>query len=147
MSGFQTDLLTGLAVYLAENIAGVTWSPNGTYGVAATGIVLGNIPQTPDRCITLTAYGVSDSPALSDSVIGVQVRCRWDLADPRPVDDLADSIFDLLHGNTALALSTGVTIVQCLRNSATSLGQDANGRWSQVANYYATCHRPSANRT
>ena len=146
MSGFQTDLLTGLAVYLQMNSIG-TWNTSGAYTSAQTGIVLGNIPQSPDRIITLTAYDVSDSPNLSDSVIGVQVRCRWAGADPRPVDDLADLIFNLLHGANHLTLSTAVVIVQCLRQSATTLGQDANGRWSNVANYYMTVHRPSTNRT
>ena len=147
MAGFSTDLLTGLAVHLAAGSIGAAWNTSGAYTVLQTGIVLGNVPQSPDRIITLAAYGVSDSPALSDSVLGVQVRCRWGGQDPRPVDDLADSIFNLLHGKTALALTTGVTVVQCLRQSATTLGQDENGRWSNASNYYITVHRPSTHRT
>jgi hypothetical protein len=147
VSGFQVNLLTGLAAYLAAGGIGATWTTSGAYTPLQTGIVLGNVPQSPDRIITLTAYGVDDSPALSDSVLGVQVRCRWGGQDPRPVDDLADSIYNLLHGKTALTLSTGVTVVQCLRQSATTLGQDENGRWSNSSNYYVTAHRPSTNRT
>jgi hypothetical protein len=146
VSGFSTDLLTGLAVYLAANSVG-TWNTSGAYTVLETGIVLGNVPQTPDRIVTLTSYGVSDSPALSDSVLGVQVRTRWGGADPRPCDDLDDLIFNLLHGKTGLVLSTGVTIVQSLRHSASTLGQDGNSRWSNVSNYYLSVHRPSTNRT
>ena len=144
--GFQTNLLTGLAVYLQDADLGV-WSTSGAYTAKQTGIVLGSTPQAPDNCITLNAYAVDDSPALSDSVIGVQIRCRWGGTDPRPVDDLADAIFDLLHGLTAVRLSTGVFIVQCLRNSAASLGQDGNNRWNNTSNYYFTVHRPSTNRT
>jgi hypothetical protein len=147
MSGFTTELLTGLAAYIAAGGIGATWSTSGAYTVLQTGIVLGAIPQSPDRIVTLAAYGVADSPALSDSVVGVQVRTRWGGSDPRPVDDLDDAIFDLLHGKTALTLSTGVTIVQCLRQSSASLGQDENNRWMRTANYYATAHRPSANRS
>ena len=146
MTGFQTDLLTGLAVYMAADGLGALWKPNGAYAALETGIVLGNIPQAPDRVITLSAYGVSDSPALSSSVLGVQIRCRWNGADPRPVDDLQDAIFNLLHGATHIALSTGVHIVQCLRQSAATLGQDSNARWANVANYYCSCHRPSTHR-
>lgn len=149
MSGFQTDLLTGLAAYLQT--AGIgTWNTSGLYTATQTGIVLGTVPQTPDRIVTLTAYTVDDDASLSDSVVGVQVRCRWGGSDPRPVDDLADSIFALLHGNTAFTLGSGataVTVVQCLRSSGVSLGQDANNRWSSVANYYLTVHRPSTNRS
>jgi hypothetical protein len=148
-TGFNTNLLTGIAV--AFNAASIgTWNTTGIYTAAQTGIVLGNIPQAPDRIIALMTYAVSDSPNLSDSVIGVQIRCRWAGADPRPVDDLADLIFNLLHGKTALALGTGataVTVVQCLRQSAATLGQDSNGRWSNVSNYYMDVWRPSTNRT
>ena len=147
MSGFQTDLLTGLAVYLAAGGLQATWSPTGEYTALQTGIVIRNVPPAPDRIITLTAYPVSDSPALSDSVLGLQVRCRWGGQDPRPVDDLSDAIFNLLHGKTTLTLSTGVTVVQCLRQSAKTLGQDDNLRWSNAHNYYLTVHRPSTNRT
>jgi len=146
MSGFQTNLLTGLAAYLAAGGLGATWSTSGAYTALQTGIVLGAIPQAPDRVIALSAYGVSDSPGLSDSVIGVQVRCRWENADPRPVDDLQDTIFNLLHGVNGVTLSTGVYVVIATRKSAATLGQDQNGRWSNVANYYLSVHRPSTHR-
>lgn len=145
MSGFTTDLLTGLGVYLAANGVG-TWNTSGVYTSGQTGIVLGNLPQSPDRIVTLTSYGVSDSPSLSDSVIGVQIRCRWGGQDPRLVDDLQDVIFNLLQWMTSVSLSTGVEIVQCTRNSMATLGQDANGRWSNVSNYYLSVWRPSTNR-
>lgn len=147
MSGFQTNLLVGIAVHMQTNSLG-TWSTSGKYTLAQTGIVLGVIPQFPDSIITLSAYGVEDDPALSDSVLGVQVRCRWTGQDPRLVDDLADSIFMLYHGKMGLVLTTGITIVQCRRQSGiVSLGQDANGRWSNVQNFYCSVHRPSTNRT
>jgi len=145
-TGFQTNLLTGLAVYL--DAAGVgTWNTTGVYTTAQTGIVLSTIPQGPDRIITLSSYGVTDDPSLSDSVIAVQVRTRWGGADPRLVHDLDDAIFTVLHGKTDWTLSTGVYVVECLSISATPLGQDANLRWSYSHNYYLTTWRPSANRT
>lgn len=146
-AGFQSDLLTGIAVYLAAGSIEATWNTSGAYTALQTGIVLGNIPQTPDRVITLTTYAVDDSAQLSDSVIGVQVRCRAEGADKRKVDNLDDSIFNLLHGLRGVTLSTGVFIVQCLRNSAASLGQDEGSRWMTTANYYLSVHRPSTHRT
>jgi Bacteriophage minor capsid protein len=147
MSGFTTDLLTGLAVYLAAGGLGATWNATGAYTVLQTGIVLGNIPQSPDRVITITAYAVADSPNLSDSTVGVQIRTRWDGQDKRGVDDLDDSIFNLLHGKCDLTLSTGVVVGQCYRQSASTLGQDESNRWGNVSNYYCSVHRPSTNRT
>lgn len=146
MSGFSNTLLTGLATYLQA--AGIgTWSPTGAYATGQTGIVLGAVPQFPDAIITLTAYSVDDSPTLSDSTIGVQVRTRCGGQDPRPVDDLADSIYMLLHGMTNVTLTGGVRVVQCLRQSAVSLGVDQNNRWMHSANYYLDVWRPSLNRT
>jgi len=143
-SGFDTNLLTGIAV--AFNTAGIgTWNTTGEFDDDQTGIVLGTIPTSPDRIITLTTYGVSDEVNPS-SVIGVQIRCRWAGADPRPVNDLSDLIFDYLHAKTQWTLSTGVVVVQCLRNSAGTLGQDTNNRWSNVSNYYMDVYRPATNR-
>jgi len=149
MSGFSVNLLTGLAALLQTAGLG-TWNTSGVYTTTQTGIVLGTIPQGPDRIITLTAYGVSDDPSLSTSVVGVQVRCRWGGADPRLVEDLSDSIYMFLHGKTDFTVGTGaaaVRVVQCLRQSGpVSLGQDQNLRWSTSSNFYLTAHRPSTNR-
>ncbi len=149
MSGFQSDLLTGMAVYLEEQGIG-SWDTSAAYGSSDTGIVIGNVPQSPDRIITLDTYGVSDDPSQNDSVIGLQVRCRWGGQDPRPAKDLDDAVFALLHGKTHFTLGSGasaVTVVQCLRHSHGVLGQDANRRWSTVSNYYLWVLRPSTNRT
>jgi hypothetical protein len=143
--GYQTDLLAGLAQRLAA--AGVgTWSPTGSYTAEQTGIVIGTVPGSPDRIITLTGYGVDDSPSLSDSVMGVQVITRTGGSDPRPTDDLADQVFDQLHGLTGVHLPSGIRLVQCLRQSHTPLGQDGNRRWSRSDNYYLSAHRPSPHR-
>jgi hypothetical protein len=149
MSGFKTDLLTGLAAWLATPARGLgaTYKTSGAYGALELGIVLGELRPTPDRQIALTAYPVSDDPALSDSVLGVQVLSRWGGRDPRPSDDLDDAIFNLLHGRQRLVLSTGITIVQILHVSGAPLGWDENQRRSVSSNYYVTAHRPSTNRT
>jgi len=146
MSGFEVQLLTGIAQLLATANLG-TWRDTGVYTAAETGIVFDTVPQSPDRVITLTDYVVSDDPTLSDSVIGVQVRTRWGGQDPRPVKDLDGSIFDALHGLEGVDLTGGIHIVNMFRRSGTSMGQDANNRWGRSSNYYATVHRPSQNRT
>ena len=146
MSGFETNLLTGIAQLLAAAGLG-TWRDTGVYTAAETGIVMDTVPQSPDRVITLTDYVVSDDPTLSDSVIGVQVRTRLGGQDPRPVKDLDGAIFNVLHGLESVTLTGGVHIVSMVRRSGASLGQDANNRWMRSSNYYATVWRPSANRS
>lgn len=150
MSGFQTNLLTGLGTYLASEIDGVVFSAAGNYTDEQTGIVLGNIPQSPDRIITLTCYGGTDDPSLPRSAVSLQVRTRWGGQDKRPVDDLDDAVYSVLHASRHLVIGTGeelVHIVQCQRKSQTTLGQDVSGRWSDSSNYDVTVLRPSANRT
>lgn len=147
-AGFESNLLTGLAVYLAADGIEATYNTNGVYTTMQTGIVLGNIPQTPDRIITLTVYDSDDDPTMSDSTLRVQVRCRAQGADKRLVDDLDSAIFNLIGAKWAWTLSTGVYVVQCQRSSGPApLGQDGNNRWSVSSNYAVTVHRPSANRT
>jgi len=147
-AGFESNLLTGLAAYLAAGGLEATYNTNGVYTINQTGIVLGNIPQEPHRVITLTVYDSDDNPALSDSTVSVQVRCRAQGADKRLVDDLDAAIFNLIDAKTAWTLSTGVYIVQCQRKSGPApLGQDGNSRWSVSSNYAVTVHRPSTHRT
>lgn len=142
---FTTDLLTGLAGHLDAHGIGTYRADGGAYLAGETAIVFAELPQTPDRAIALSDYPVTDDPSLSDSVIGVQIRCRG-LADPNDVKTIADGVFDLLHGATAFNVGA-VRVVEALRNSGVPLGQDENRRWETSENYYLTVHRASTNRT
>jgi hypothetical protein len=144
--GFQTDLITGYAVLLdAADVA--TWAPAGDYTEDQVGITVQAVPSSPAGLVALSTFPVSDDPSLSDSVLGLQVHVRLPGQDPRPVNDTADAIFDLLHGAQNLVLSTGVHVVECLHRSGALLGQDDLKRWSRADNYYLTVWRPSTNRT
>lgn len=143
--GYTTDLLTGLAQHLAANGIG-TWSTAGTYSATQTGIVLRVVPQSPDAVIVLSDYSITDDPSLSDTVTGVQIRTRTAGADPRSTDDLADRIFDLLHGVTGLVLGT-VKTQAITRESYLPGGRDANERHERTDNYYVQTWRPSPHRT
>jgi hypothetical protein len=148
-AGFNTNLLTNLATYLQTNNLG-TWNTSGAYSSSQTGITLYTMPQgVTDKIICLSAYGVADEPLTNHSIIGVQIRCRMNGANPTLVDDLADSIFVLIQGKTNWTLGAGATatsVVLCERSSFVSLGQDTNGRWSNSSNYYFTVCYPGANR-
>lgn len=142
--GWTSDFLTGLAQYLADSQVGV-WRPTGPpYGPAETGIVIAAMPPAPDRVVCLTDYPVEDHISEADVTVGVQIRTRG-TTDPRDVADLADAIYDLLHGATGMVLG-GVSVVQVYRQSYTRLGRDEADRFERSDNYYVDAMRPTAYR-
>lgn len=150
MPSFEYRLMEGIAVLLAAQTS-ATWrdpaGPSAVYQPGETAIAIEKgLPQTPEAAVALATYGVTDDPSLSDSVIGLQVTSRAAGADPRPGLELAGEIFDALHGLHDVTLSSGVRLVQCLRRSHTSIGQDQNDRWRRVQNFYCDLHRPSTHR-
>lgn len=144
---FTTNLLTGMAEHLAAAGAG-TWRPDGTaYQPGETAIVLRDIPQQPDRLITLAPY-VLDGTAfrgLADHQTAVQVRIRG-TQDPRICNEIGDAVFDALD-SLADVVWHGIAVVQVWRQSYTSLGQDTNLRWEASHNYYLDVMRPTTYRT
>lgn len=142
--GFTSDLGTGLAEHLASNDIG-EWDTTGVYATTDTGIVVGAMPPTPDRCIVITAYTSAEEYAdQADTVVMVQARCRAG-RHPDDVNDLADEIKDLIDGATYLTLN-GVEIVQILWRSGAWLGRDANDRFERTDNYLINAMRPTAHR-
>ncbi|MEK2473821.1 minor capsid protein [Streptomyces noursei] len=135
---YTVDLLDGLARLL--HTAGIgTYRPDGVYGPDETAITIAATPPAPDRVICLSAYPVTDSPVLTDTTTGVQVRTRAG-ADPREVDALDDAVLDVLHGSGPHHF--GSARVQLLyRASAAPIGADSAGRAERSSNYYARAHR------
>jgi hypothetical protein len=139
---WTSDLLTGAAEYLAAAGVGV-WSPTGTYTDTDTGIVIGRMPATPDRAIVLALYDV-DTTSLSHVLAGLQVRCRGPrTSDPRPVSDLADAVYEALHGAQHVTLG-GVRVPLIWRQSHAWIGADDNRREETASNFYLHAGRPSA---
>jgi hypothetical protein len=99
----------------------------------ATGIVLGRLPDVPDRALGLTTYPVGDDDS-TDSITGVQVRLR---AGVNPLDVLAlsDAVFGVLHNRRSWT-ARGVQVEVSWRNSEGWIGQDQQGRMERSANYY-----------
>lgn len=144
---FSYDLAAGLAQLLASEGIGV-WRPAGVYAESEIGITYRARPASPRRLIAISPYALSDSVSLSQSLIGVQVMCRGGDRDPRGQDDLADAVFDLLHGMQQARLATGVLVTHSRRVSSLSLGQEpANGLWARSDNYYFDVHYPTRRRS
>lgn len=144
--GFTRDVLEGIAAMLAAQDIG-TWNASGAYAEGDKGIVVGTIPQTPDRVICLIPYPLTDDPTLSDSVLGLQVRARSASSDPRPVLDTLDAVFDLLQGHYPVDLAGTARLLIAERTTGTPLGEDTNGRFEAADSYQLTLHRPSTHRS
>jgi len=144
-------MLKGFAQLIEMHTIAV-FKDSGSYASNEVGITIQAVPDQPDGVIALSAYSVTDDPTLSDSVFGLQARVRRGGANPTPTNDLADELFDLLHGLADFELPAvdgwaGVWVVSCERRSQVSGGQDRNNRWSDIQNFHVTIHAPSANRT
>lgn len=138
---YTSDLIDGLAALLADNGIGV-YDPAGVYQASDTGITVGIMPDSPDRCLCLTAYPVEDT-GLTDVTTGVQIRVRAG-RDPRDAGSLDDSVFDLLHNARGYQLG-GVPVAVSWRQSSAPLGQDDKGRTEISSNYYLRATRSYPN--
>ncbi|MGW6499328.1 minor capsid protein [Nonomuraea angiospora] len=144
---FTRDLLTGLAQMLAA--AGVAeWDPDGIYMPAQTALTIGGLPTSPDAAIALAMYGSGtgmDDVVNADTTVQIQFRMRGG-PDPRVVDDLADGVYDQVHGLANHELVTGAFVLLAQRRLVTPLGRDDSGRWERADSYEITAHRPSSHR-
>ncbi|MFJ5638646.1 minor capsid protein [Streptomyces sp. NPDC093223] len=142
MSGstHDVDLLQGVAELLDAEDAGV-YSPAGPLPADSTAIILGRMPDGPDRVLGLTPYPVADDDS-TDAVTGIQVRMRAG-TDPRTVLQLANDVFSVLHARKAYVVG-GVQVEISWRNSQAWIGQDSAGRMELTSNYYFRTVRPGA---
>jgi len=132
VSSHDADLLQGVAELL--DAAGVgTYDPTGVLLADGTGIVLGKVPDGPDRCLGLTPYPVADDDS-TDSVTGIQARMRAG-TDAIDLAILADDVFTALHDRRNYQVR-GVQVEISWRNSQAWIGPDSRGRMELTANYY-----------
>jgi hypothetical protein len=124
---FTSDLLTGLAAYLAAAGIGVTYRPTTPYLPGETGIFFGQYPTTPDRCVVLTAYVASDEAKVALSHIRVEFAFRGVANNSLDVGDLGDSVFNVLQGAENLTFGTA-HVVQAWRVISAATGVDGNKR-------------------
>ncbi|MEV7793422.1 minor capsid protein [Streptomyces sp. NPDC087512] len=128
----DADLLRGVAELLDTEGVG-RYEPDTVLPADVTGIVLGKVPDGPDRALGLTPYPVTDDDS-TDSVTGLQVRMRWG-TDAAGLVDLADAVFNVLHNRRDYRLR-GVWVEISWRQSQAWIGQDTRGRMELTANYY-----------
>lgn len=138
MSGYTSSLLDGIAALLAAESIGV-FNPDAVIVDPDTGIYRGVMPATPERALGLTAYPVEDTH-LTDATTGVQIRMRAGRS-PDAIDDLADAVFNVLHGRESYDAG-GVFVELSWRQSQAWIGQDTHGRMELTSNFYLRTTRP-----
>lgn len=142
-----TDLLTGVAVKIAAEVTPtIVYTSLGVYTAGQTGIMMKVMPATPDRVVTLALVTQGDNITQPLGNWMLQVRGRGLPGQPLDVDDLMDSIFDVLHGTQNLVFGT-VTVIQMNRQVSVPMGEDTAKRWERVDQYYLDVNLPgSTNR-
>jgi len=130
-------ILEALAELLTARGHG-TWQPDGTYTADQTGIVLGALPDSPDRVIGLALYGGSEGSAwLPYDAPNVQFRVRGS-TDARIAMRAAQALYDDLHGITHVqAGGVQVNEVIGLQSGPIYVGQDRNNRHEWTVNFRA----------
>ncbi|MGW3191593.1 phage tail terminator protein [Streptomyces ardesiacus] len=128
----DADVLRGVAELL--DVQGIgRYDPAAVLPADVTGIVLGKVPDGPDRVLGLTTYPVADDDS-TDSVTGVQARMRWG-TDAAGLVSLADDVFNVLHNRRSYSLR-GVWVEISWRTSQAWIGQDTRGRMELTSNFY-----------
>ena len=150
--GYTSRMLRGLAELLAARGLAL-WSPVDPYPDGTVGVFLRKLPQSPDGAVVLAAYPIgADDPDLTDTLTGINVRVRGAVGDPDGADDLADAIYEVLHGAERLDLA-GITAALVWRQSTTTLGpdsamgEDQARRWDRSDNYRVQAARLTPHRT
>lgn len=98
-------------------------------------VVAGELNPEPDVGVAAVLSASSDDSWNPVGVRTVQLRLRGD-EDYRTVNTLADSIFQQLHGLSAVRMGS-IVVAELTRMSYTSLGRDERGRWERSDNYLA----------
>lgn len=141
-----SDLMTGCATYLAAQGVCV-YPPTGVYAATDTGIAWLRLPQTPNRCLALSDYAISDHPTQSLSKVGLQVLIRGNPSDALDAEALRDAVFNALQGLSRVQWGS-VWLIQSLRHHSVPMGQDDNLRFVYSDSYYLDINpAPNAYRT
>ena len=131
--GRSTRILNGLAQLLHSADIG-TWRPDDPYEADDIGIVVGDLPPSPDQVIGLRSYFV-EAEGNGDEITAVQIRVRGIPNSVASCDDIADAITDHLHYAEPGSLG-GIPVTLIWRYSGpVPLGQDGNRRSERTDNY------------
>lgn len=134
------DVLRGVAEHLAASGVGF-WSESEPAPAGATLIALKRLPESPDRAVAVSVYGMDMDAVLPDVEVPVQVLARSPGAAD-DVDELADDVVAAMHG-VHHATWGSLRVQRCVHASTAPLGADHNGREERSDNFLITTLRPT----
>lgn len=141
----ETDLLEGLATYLAAQGVATYRQPGDPYLPDETAIMLGDLTPAPDRQIGLTIYGSQDSITENYSRYRVQIYMRGVPNDSQDANHLARDTFNAIQSLTSQQWGTA-WLIQAFRNTFIPQGTDANLRAERADNYLLDVNSPATDR-
>lgn len=136
------DLLDGLIGTLVAAGIGVYATPPAVYAATDTALVLGRTPTTPDRCVVLNDYPLSDNPSLPMGEVGVQFKMRGLPNSIRDAMRLRDSIYVALNGLEHQQYGTAHAN-HIYRFTSVPPGQDDSNRFVYIDSYHVDVDYPS----
>lgn len=143
MSTWESDLLNGVAQYLAAQGVGTYRSDGSAYLTTETAIVFGELPVAPDRVIALSLYGgPADEVKSNLSHPRLQLMMRGAAENTLDVGDLATQAFAALQGIESMDFGSA-HLVQCYRVSSVPQGLDSNRRSERADNYQIDVNTPN----
>lgn len=113
-------------------------------------IFLTKMPSTPDSCLVVSRYGGRESSLADDyDEPSIQIRVRGPATDVRVAEQLAERVYDALHGlgSRTLAGGTWLQLMVGIQSGPIPIGQDSNGRTEYTVNVRAEISRASTNRS
>jgi len=122
----------------------VTFDQNGSQGSC----FIGTIPPKPDEAVAIYHYeGLPASTVHGYDSPRLQVRVRG-TEDPRVGFQLAQSIYEALHGFEGYLVEGGYWIVSCegLQSGPVHIGTDQNGRHEYTVNLEIEIRNKTINR-
>jgi len=130
---FTRELLAGLKAHLVSR------------GVTATIVIGQDLPSSPDEALALNLYDSEDFVEVARGDVRVQAMCRGAVNDSMSGADLADQVFDILHGAEGLWIDD-LHVALCSRLSMVPLGTDDKKRSTRSDNYELLVDVPTTAR-
>lgn len=112
-------------------------------------IFLLSLPPAPDVAIAVAPYQSNEaSIRVAVDEPRFQIRCRGTSTDARIPGQLAQNIYDALHGMTSRALPGGthVALIAGTQSTPIYIGRDKNSRFEYTVNFRAAVGRPTIHR-
>jgi hypothetical protein len=135
------DILFSAAQMIADADDTFTFRSDGSaYQAGEVALVLGFMPQTPDRCVALNWVDLDEHPVLSmtSGILQAGIRGRNILE----VSDLGDAVFAVLHGAEHLVWGT-VEVNLISRSSSVPMPADENERLIRADQYAVDADMPA----